>query len=482
MQNVKRVLCTTIVLLGAVGICKAEDSLEAKLAKLQVAVKAHKSARQSVEKPEPVLQKQDSDEKLEARVKSLESALASLRAELASLKAAKANDAEKAKEKGTSEGQLQVAPTITQEQIDAMINNALGEMKPELDALPVWVKKLNISGDLRYRHESIDSDTSGHWARGHNRNRIRARLSVDAQVDDAVDVGFRVASGSSDPASSNQTLADSFSSKELWLDLAYFDWHPTGVKGLNTFGGKMKNPFYKAGKNQLIWDGDVNPEGVAARYVIRLGDHDKLNVTGGGFWVDESSGGVDTSLWGVQTYLKHDFENNDYVLGGASYFDYGNIRGRGDLKSTWSSSASFFGNSATGSTFDDDFDIFEAFAEYGFKLVKAPASVFGDYVKNRTATSSKDTGWLVGFKFNKAKNPGSWELSYDYRDIEADAALGSFTDSDFIGGGTNGRGHSLGFRYQMYKNVQAALTSFINKRGNNNDRYRRLQADMICKF
>ena len=123
------------------------------------------------------------------------------------------------------------------------------------------------------------------------------------------------------------------------------------MKGLNTFGGKMKNPFYKVGKNQLIWDGDVNPEGIAAKYVIPLGDRDKLNFTGGGFWVDENSGGADTSLWGAQTYLKHAFENKDYFLCGVSYFDYGNIKGQGDLKSTWSSKASFFGNSTTNDTF-----------------------------------------------------------------------------------------------------------------------------------
>jgi hypothetical protein len=306
-------------------------------------------------------------------------------------------------------------------------------------------------------------------------------LGIDAIVNEEFDLGFRIASGSGDPASTNQTLDNSFSSKEIWLDLAYFDWHPLGIEGLNVFGGKMKNPFYRVGKMELIWDSDVNPEGIAAKYVIPLGKSDNLHISGGGFWVDESSSGVDTSLWGAQAYLKHKFENKNYLLGGAGYFDYANIRGRGDLRSTWSTSSSFFGNTTRNNTFEHDYDIFEAFGEYGFKVGKMPVAVFGDYAKN-TLVHSKGKGWLVGFKLNKAKEPGSWEFGYNYRDLEADAVLGAFSDSDFIGGGTDGKGHEVGVKYQLYKNIQAALSYFVNERDDDNDDYRRLQADLIFKF
>ena len=49
----------------------------------------------------------------------------------------------------------------------------------------------------------------------------------------------------------------------MWIDLAYFDWHPERVEGLNVIGGKMENPFYAPGKTELLWDGDLRPEGVA---------------------------------------------------------------------------------------------------------------------------------------------------------------------------------------------------------------------------
>ncbi len=113
-----------------------------------------------------------------------------------------------------------------------------------------WVERIKWSGDFRYRHESIDEETTGsvRWKDGRNRHRIRARLMLEAVLNDEWGVGFRLASGSADPTSTNQTLDDSFSSKDIWLDLAYFDYHPAAVKGLNVYGGKMKNP-----KPNMVW-------------------------------------------------------------------------------------------------------------------------------------------------------------------------------------------------------------------------------------
>jgi len=363
--------------------------------------------------------------------------------------------------------------------------------KKEIVALPdslKWAEKVKISGDLRYRHERIDEEQTGsgvRWKDGRDRNRIRARLMIEAIVNDDWGLAFRLASGSADPVSTNQTMEDSFSSKDLWLDLAYFDWHPQSLKGTNVFGGKIKNPFYKVGGNQLIWDSDLNPEGIAAKFTIPLTDKTDLHINGGGFWVDENSSGVDTSLWGLQGYVKHPVGKSDYVLGGVSYFDYGNIQGRGDLKSTWSSSNSFYGNTTSSGNFASDYDIFEAFAEYGTKIMGLPFTVHGNWAKNLVASSSKDTAWLIGGKFNKAKNPGSWEVGYNYRELEADSVLGAFTDSDFIGGGTDGKGHQFGFTYQLAKNLQACATYFHNEKDATSGRsldYRRLQLDLKLKF
>jgi len=112
-------------------------------------------------------------------------------------------------------------------------------------------------------------------------------------------------------------------------------------------------------------------------------------------------------------------------------------------------------------------------------------SIFENVVQNTVAGTGKDEGWLVGFNLNKAQAPGSWDFRYNYRDLEADAVLGPFSHSDFIGGGTDGLGHEFGLNYQLTKNIQAGLTYFLSKRdrgGSSGDSYRRFQDDLRFKF
>ncbi|MBN2021045.1 MAG: putative porin [Sedimentisphaerales bacterium] len=363
--------------------------------------------------------------------------------------------------------------------------------KKQVSALPdsmKWVEKVKIGGDIRYRHESIDEQSGGDWKQGVNRHRLRARLSITGKVNEDIDLGFRLASGSADPVSTNQNLESSFSSKDLWLDLAYFDWHPTTINGFKLIGGKMPQPFYRVGGNQLIWDDDLNPEGLAAKYETPINENLKAYLCGGGFWVEErdSAGSVDSSLWGIQAYLKNKFDGDTYLLGGLTYYDYGNIEDQRDLAAAWRGSARFFGNTpnpADTNVFAYDYDIIEGFVEYGFKLADFPVAVYGNYAHNTAAPGSKSNGWLIGLTFNKLKDPGSWRLGYNYRDLDSDAVVGQFNESDFIGGGTDGKGHRFNFAYQLAKNFEAGLTYFLNERKDDdkND-YRRFEADLVFKF
>lgn len=377
--------------------------------------------------------------------------------------------------------QLESQQQQTDAQIEAKVSEAVDEK--QVGALPdsiKWVENIKWSGDLRYRHETIDDDTA---STDRDRNRIRARLKLEAKINDEWDAIFRLASGSSDsPTSTNQTLgdsaSDSFSSKEIWLDWAYASYHPVWKPGLNILLGKMANPFYRVGKNQLIFDGDLSPEGGAATYAWNLNPSTSATVTGGGFWVRERSTDADTSIFGIQGLLKHKLSNNSHILGGVSYYDFGNIKGKS------LSGISSKGNTTSGGLYVSDYDILEGFGEYGFKIGSAPVAVFGSYVQNVNASTSDDTAWLIGAKYNKAKEQGSWEMSYNYRDVEKDAVVGGLNDSDFIGGGTDGKGHVFGFKYQLAKNIQAALHYFLNEKTGNSptDDYKMLQADLIFKF
>jgi len=363
------------------------------------------------------------------------------------------------------------------------------EAKKDESAIPdilKWASKLTWSGDFRYRYEGIDDDNA---TEVRHRNRIRARLGLDAKVSDEWSLGFRLATSEGvsggDPVSTNQTLDGSFSKKPFWLDLAYFNYHPAWIEGFSAIAGKMPNPFYAVGKNQLIWDSDLTPEGGAMTYAHPFDDKTSLNLSAGGFWVNEETTGGDTSLWGLQAYLKHQIDKPTYVLIGASWYDYGNIEGEEGLASEWKGTNDFFGNTAApGNVYASDYNLLELFAEFGTEIGKLPVAVYGDWVKNTAASTDEDTGWLIGGSLNKAKEPGSWQFDYDYRKIDLDAVVGQFNDSDFVGGGTGGKGHRFSFAYQLTKNVVPGLTYYLSRYDGRKDNadYNRLQADIVVKF
>ena len=77
------------------------------------------------------------------------------------------------------------------------------------------------------------------------------------------------------------------------------------------------------------------------------------------------------------------------------------------------------------------------------------------------------------------------QFSYAFQDIEADAVIGTFNDSDFGGGGTDSDGHMLKYKYAMSKNTFIGGTLFINSidrfQGVEKD-YDRIQIDVEFKF
>lgn len=361
-----------------------------------------------------------------------------------------------------------------QKEVEVKVTN----QKKELSAkLPDWVKKIKLHGDFRYRHEYIDEEGK----KDRTRHRIRARIGMDAKVNDATDFHFRLASGSSDPDSTNQTLTGSYTSKNIWIDRAYVDWHPAfantcGNKG-HLLMGKIKNPFVMVKSSSLIWDDDLNPEGGGLTFQAKLGNINPF-INLGGFWIVERSDSSDSGMFGGQIGIKPKFRKFNFVVG-MGYFDYQKTQGE----------ASFIKeNKGYGNTLDAngnyvyDYNLWEAFAQVGTKFKKIPVAIYGDYVNN-TDPKDDNEGWLVGFKVGKCKKKYSWEFNYNYRRVEKDATVGAFSDSDFIGGGTDGKGHKLSAGFQLAKNWKLAATYLIDdKHIHNSHDYNCLQVDLKYKF
>ena len=72
-----------------------------------------------------------------------------------------------------------------------------------------------------------------------------------------------------------------------------------------------------------------------------------------------------------------------------------------------------------------------------------------------------------------------------YQDLEADAVVGTFTDSDWAGGGTDATGHVIELNYGFRDRLTFGLRYFSNQRGASTvaERdYDRLQADVQFEY
>lgn len=331
-----------------------------------------------------------------------------------------------------------------------------------------WTETMKLSGDFRYRHEQFDVE--GKQLR--NRQRIRARLDLIATPEENLMFGVRLTSGGDDPVSSNQTLGDGFASKSIVLDRAYATWTEPN-SGAKVTGGKMGNPFYLPAKSELIWDSDISLEGLTVKHVFGEGDT-KVFVHGGGLWVEERTADVNAGLFGGQVGLAQSFDGASVVVGGG-YLAYTDLMG--PLYDD-----DFFGNTNDGDVFTSEFSLVEFFAVLGFEAGETPVTVFADVVTNQDA-DDHEQAYMFGAKLGAAKEPGSWEAKYNYREVQADAVMGALTDSDFRGGGTDAKGHEFGFGYQLSKKAKFATTFFVNEVGLDSPTdFKRLMVDFKFKF
>jgi len=326
-----------------------------------------------------------------------------------------------------------------------------------------WAAKTVVSGDVRARQDSISTDNLDPQ-RTQDRQRIRARVGFTSQVTPEVEAGVRIASGNSNDArSTNQDLDNYFTKKDLWLDRAYINWHPTDVPGLKIIAGKMAQPWVS--EDQLIWDDDVNPEGIASQYSRKVGAVELFGSTGAFTLKNNVDGNGnqftdDLRLISAQLGTRFTVADNYKVTVGGSLYHY-HLDGAAPLVPP--SPPATLRLSANGNT-TSQFQLYEGFGQLdvaGLKIgeMALPLSFYGQYVKNPNANgpqSDEDQGWLLGVKST------IWKIgvNYNYRNVQRNAVVGAFTDSDFANGFTASRGSKYQLSYPIAKNFTFWTTYF----------------------
>ena len=370
-----------------------------------------------------------------------------------------------------------------------------------------WASKVTVTGDLRYRYEAISDDTlsaappAGVTTADRYRDRIRARLAVTAKATDNITLGLGLTSAEGgDPRSGNQSLTGVFNKKPIEIDLAYFDWRFASWGDL--IGGKMKLPFVKGAQN-LFWDNDITPEGVAFTFTRGIWFGSAYN-----FWLQEVSGAENTvtsdpMMHGAQIGVRLPIGGSTLTLA-AHYYDLSAAQGR------VAPAAPFFNANAnnnttigTGPTLAllNDYEVFDVMAQLDTTLGSLPFQLWVEAAQNQdpsgfvnpptnTIANDQDTAYSAGFLLGRASNPKTWELGAMYQKIEKDALFAQLIDSDFAGGFADNDGFVVRAGFAPVRNWVLNATYFINQRnverangaGQTEVDYKRLQLDFNVKF
>lgn len=423
-----------------------------------------------------------------------------------------------------------------------VIAQARSERWGEPNAVPEWLDRIMLEGDLRVRYEAnrYDENNAGPIAyafpginspgvpspglgepgsatraaefaddrfpfqrnatEDRERWRLRLRLGVLAKLSESWSAGARLTTGNTtDRVSTNQTLGQNFNKYSLVVDRAYIRYEPS--EWLSVSAGRIPNPWFGS---DLVWDEDLNFEGLAATFKPAVAASLSPFVTVGAFPIKEDNPVADPSerwLYGIQAGAQWDISAATRLKFGVAYYQYNDIEGRLESNSAFDLTdptspalvSSQYGGSEYGS----------GLRQRGNTLFRtnapvdpSPANIWGlaskfrplnltavldlaaydpyhvivaaDYVTN-TAFDRDEIFRRTGVRLDDGDDSGyqlkltvgmpqvrqarDWQAFIAYRYLGSDAVLDAFTDSDFGLGGTNNKGYVLGLRYGFDRNA-----------------------------
>ncbi len=332
--------------------------------------------------------------------------------------------------------------------------------------------KLTFGGDFRLRHESFYNKTQLQADR--HRERMRLRFGVKAEMD-KWEAALRLASGTGEQTSTNQSFTNSFSQKGVYIDQAFATYKPWDW--VKVHGGKMNNPFWRVYSGDLIFDGDVNPEGFAEQFSYDAMDNVNVFANFGQMPLYEQSANYrDPWLYGhqigVQTKLGGGVRWNFAVASYHATYEESSV-----LVSTTA-----FSNdpstdqpviqgdnrrSAGSAQLVGGYHMFNLTTEVGFQLI-VPIRLQADLVRNVASNrvNNENMGYQAGFILGSAKTAKSWEFGYFNKYVQANATLSDLADSDWGNGGTNRKGHIIWLAYCPTDFLTLQGKYFMTKRAN----------------
>ena len=322
--------------------------------------------------------------------------------------------------------------------------------------------RLDLHGDFRLRYEHNSSrGLEPSWSRGV----LRGRLGATYRLNDRFEIGGRVVTGDPDnPRTTDITLSDFSSDFELSLDQAYATYRNGD---LMLTAGKFAKPF---ASTELVWDGDVNPQGIGGRYGFEFSDSLSTQLSAVYFLIDDNLATGDSSMRGAQLSATWNPAADWQLDLHVAYFDYE----LGPLLPNVAVLARGNNVGPDNISLLSDFDLFDIIGAISYSGFgdRWPVRFMGNFVRNHGAAVPEDTGYGFDLFVGHLEQSGHFQIQYGYMQAEKDAILGLFSHDNIVYP-TNYKLHTLTINYKLMKRTFIGLTHY---------RFRRLDPDLESLF
>ncbi len=340
------------------------------------------------------------------------------------------------------------------------------------------IRSMQLFGDVRVRYESRSGDTDaapGIAAKEQTLDRWRyaVRIGIRGELVDAWYYGLRLETSSSSRSTwvtfgGDTNPGGSPSNKtqdSINVGWAYLGWRPT--KWLDLTVGRMPNPFFTAGT--LVWDPDINPEGLAEKLSFPLNDRTTLF---GNFAQtlyadnpDSTSNNLgfnsaDAYLIGYQVGIEQKFKSDMALKAAATYYSY-------EGTATGTLNGPYTGQPGGNQVGINGLSILDFPVEFNFRLIGQPAKVYGSFAMNLNAdqraraagfpnAGDQDKAYLLGFSLGALKKKHDWEARVYWQRSGQYALDPNLVDSDWFDARVNMQGWFLGAGYNITDSIFTA--------------------------
>jgi hypothetical protein len=413
---------------------------------------------------------------------------------------------------------LKAKGVLTEEEYQALKKSRDEEQlaaaeKPKIEVSPA-VKKIQLFGDVRLRYESRAAtstfpiaEVGGADAEQLDRVRYAVRVGIRGDLTERWFYGLRLETGAN-PRSPWATFGNTNSNTAggtapygkvgIFVGQAYLGWKPTAWLTLQA--GKMPNPLFTT---PMVWDSDINPEGLAERLHFELDRRVSLFVNLSQYVYSQFSPNDDSGTLGFAGYEGYQFvwqvgvsttfgerRSAKVAVGFTNYSGFGAPDFPGGANNNPGSSG-FAGpfafgpentlpDSPAGLAFANGLNglrYFEVPWEVDFPIGSVDASVFGDWSYNaqadqRAAAGSyaslgrQGTAYQLGFAAGSnlglamnqsAPRKNTWDVRAYWQSVGLNALDPNIIDADVFSGRTNLRGAFLAGGYSPTDAIIIAL-------------------------